>query len=208
MTRRVAAKIWPRGEPRPQSGTLANISATGAFVLVADPPRSGTRVRLEVLDPDHGFVVEGEVVRSHRVVPQLRKVRPSGIGMRFFSPAELTAPLLAPEGEGRAAAGGTYAVHFEDAEAFLESFRRDMSQGGLFVPTPHPAPLRREVTVEIHPPGGDSVCLAARVVQHVGGGHPGVPAAGMGVELVDPPAALEKLRPAVLRLDGGTAGPR
>lgn len=62
------------------------------------------------------------------------------------------------------------------------------------------------MTVEVHPPGEPApVMLRARVVRRFdlplatsGGAEP---PAGMGVELVDPAAAFESLRPIVERIE-------
>lgn len=54
----------------------------------------GERVRLEVLDRDKGFIIEGQVARIHRVALALRHLEQPGVGIRFLVPAELVGELL------------------------------------------------------------------------------------------------------------------
>ncbi len=54
----------------------------------------GERVRLEVVDREKGFMIEGQVARIHRVALALRHLEQPGVGIRFLVPAELVADLL------------------------------------------------------------------------------------------------------------------
>jgi PilZ domain-containing protein len=104
---------------------------------------------------------------------------------------------------------GVFSVRFPSPEEFLEVYRRDILQGGLFVSTLHPARLQEVVTVELHPPlpGAEPILLRARVVQRFepqtgdGTGGPNL-LSGMGLELIDLPALVERLQPLVHRLRG------
>jgi len=98
-------------------------------------------------------------------------------------------------------------VHFASVEEFLEVYRRDILQGGLFVSTRYPARLQETVNVELYPPGllVDPVTVRARVVQRFEPqselGGPNL-LSGMGLELLDVPNLLERLSPVVERLRG------
>lgn len=64
------------------------------FLATVHPLERGDRVRVEVLDHEHGFAVEGVVARVHRVTPALRQVSQPGVGVRFLSIAELISELF------------------------------------------------------------------------------------------------------------------
>lgn len=115
----------------------------------------------------------------------------------------LTRPAPRPVGEG------AFSIHFASTDEFLEVYRRDILQGGLFVSTLHPARIQEAVMVELHPPlpGADPILVRARVVQrfdpHSGDSSGGLNLlAGMGLELIDLPALVERLQPIVHRLRG------
>jgi len=254
--RRVQVQFWKRGEPAAYVGYTTNISMTGMFVATNSPVAQGTRVRVEVMDRDRGFMVEGVVAHARRVQGDLARVLGhSGMGVRFLSVEDLVrelipaahdtarqteeipqpppqpveepagppppaSPLQAPPleaapprppGPQGPAAGtpGYFNVHFKGTEEFLEVFRRDIVQGGLFVSTIQPARLMETVTVELHLPTAeaDSVLLRARVVQRfppdTGDPVPGPNLlSGMGLELLDLPVILERLQPLADRLMG------
>lgn len=255
--RRVQVHFWKRGEPTPYGGYTTNISMTGMFIATNSPMAQGSRIRIEVMDQDRGFMVEGVVAHARKMRGDMARLNQSGMGVRFLSVEELVRelipvayghseeipkgpqtpePLPAPAPEPPrdatppapssevfrslasppppdAAApprppigtgGGTFAIRFEGPEEFLEVFRRDIQQGGLFVSTLYPARMQESVLVELHPPlpGGEPVLLRARVVQrfepHAGGAVNLL--AGMGLELLDLPTVIQKLRPIVDRL--------
>jgi hypothetical protein len=103
--------------------------------------------------------------------------------------------------------GGSFTVHFSGIEEFLEVYRRDILQGGLFVSTRYPARLQETVNVELYPPGllVDPVTVRARVVQRFEPqsetGSPNL-LSGMGLELLEVPSLLARLSPVVERLRG------
>jgi Tfp pilus assembly protein PilZ len=267
--RRVQVHFWKRGEPTVYVGHTTNISMTGMFIATNSPMPQGTRIRIEVMDQDRGFMVEGVVAHARRIRGDLARLQQSGMGVRFLSVEELVrelipaayeteeipagpppvlrpptpipaptpvipgpplvappaaaappppaAPLPAPgapvhhpappAGPPIEGSAGTFSVRFEGSEEFLEVFRRDIQQGGLFVATRYPARLQETVIVELHPPlsGFPPVLLRARVVQRFdpGAGEAGRGLnllSGMGLELMDLPAVIQKLQPIVERL--------
>ena len=123
-------------------------------------------------------------------------------------PSPPSSPLLSRSAP-RPVGEGAFSIHFASTDEFLEVYRRDILQGGLFVSTLHPARIQEAVTVELHPPlpGADPILVRARVVQrfdpHSGdsSGGPNL-LAGMGLELIDLPALVERLHPIVHRLRG------
>lgn len=100
---------------------------------------------------------------------------------------------------------GVFSVHFLSSQDFLEVYRRDIVNGGLFVSTRYPARLQEIVQVELHLPlpSVGPVAVRARVVQRFdpqGEGSTPNLLAGMGVELLDPAKVLAELRPIVASL--------
>jgi Tfp pilus assembly protein PilZ len=273
--RRVQVSFWRRGEPTPYIGYTTNISMTGMFIATNSPLAGGSRIRVEVVDRERGFMVEGVVAHARKISADMTRVSMSGMGVRFLTVEELvrelipsalgstaaipnaappadsgielelpspfatsspippvfepfSEPLNSPFGRrGQDAAPpapapmpppfeprpvprpvgeGAFSVHFTSAEEFLEVYRRDILQGGLFVSTLHPARIQESVTVELYPPlpGAEPVTLRARVVHRFEphsadpGGHNLL--SGMGLELFDLPALVEQLHPVVSRL--------
>jgi Tfp pilus assembly protein PilZ len=258
--RRVQVHFWKQGELTTYVGYSTNISMTGMFVATNSPMPSGTRVRVEVIDRDRGFMVEGVVAHARKVGAEMARLTQSGMGVRFLSVEELVrelvpaafgqteeiprnrdrgsfspSPVSSPEPESadplsappeapapapapsqtaeRSAAaitgsGGAFSIRFSGADEFLEVYRRDILQGGLFVSTRFPARLQETVTVELHPPlaFAEPVLIRARVVQRFepvndATGAPNL-LSGMGLELIDLPALVERLQPIVQRLGG------
>jgi Tfp pilus assembly protein PilZ len=202
------------GEAR--RGYATNISAGGMYIATGSPSTSRTRLRIEIGEPPEDFAVEGVVAHSKRLAPELRMLGLAGMGVRFLPVQELVTELLggASAGLGADAAPGEagedeglYRLRFDSPAQFLKVARSDLAHGGLFVPTPRPAPLDHPVTVEVElpVPGLRPVRLAARVVQRVdpasGGGKPNL-LAGMGVQLEDPEAARKAFLPALESLEG------
>lgn len=215
--RRLPVRFSRLGSDQSYQGFTTNVSSSGVFISTNTVLPKGTRVRIEVCDPLHGFVVEGMVARTLRADSRLQGVMPSGMGVRFLTVDELVGELFprasgapAPAADGETAAEDAkpspkrvrldaYVVRFPSAASFRQSYERDVAQGGLFVATQYPAPVDRTVTLEIHPPEGPSFRLKARVVhcsppvESQPGGEGGKPnlLSGMGVEFVDPQAARE-----------------
>jgi hypothetical protein len=246
---------------------------TGMFIATNSPVPPGTRIRVEVVDRDRGFMMEGVVAHARKVRAELARVTQSGMGVRFLSVEELIRELIpvaygeteevpqdadrafpsstpipfsepepvepafepapSPEppppipsyhepvrpptpasvkAEGPAApftaTGGSFSIRFSSPEEFLEVYRRDIMQGGLFVSTRYPARLQEMVSVELHPPiaFSEPVLIRARVVQRFEPGNESGSSlnllSGMGLELIDLPALVERLQPFVQRLQG------
>jgi PilZ domain-containing protein len=125
-------------------------------------------------------------------------------------PREPVRPAGDPPSADRpvAPAGGAFSLRFSEPDEFLEVYRRDILQGGLFVSTLYPARLQETVSVELFPPipAAPPVLVKARVVQRFeprpGDFSGNNLLAGMGLELLELPALVERLRPIVRRLQG------
>lgn len=260
--RRVQVQFWKRGEPHAYPGYTTNISLTGMFIGTRSPLPPGTRLRIEVLEGDRGFMVEGVVAHARKVRGELMRLSQPGMGVRFLSVEDLVRelvpsgygyedlppaqaeplPPLPPLAEGAVErepawdsvpsipewpvapippplsrpaepiptpreGGGTFAVHFLNPGEFLEVYRRDIVNGGLFVSTRYPGRLQETVNVELHPPFPNArpVLVRARVVQRFEpSGDAFAPnlLAGMGVELLDLPSVVDSLQPYVAGMQG------
>jgi Tfp pilus assembly protein PilZ len=100
--RRVEVRFWRRGQDQPHSGFTIDLSKTGMFLGTSIALDPGERLRLEIVDRERGFVVEGQVARVHRVSLALRHVEQPGVGVRFLGPGDLVSDLI----QGGRAKGG------------------------------------------------------------------------------------------------------
>ncbi len=222
MVRRLPVRFWRVGEERSVTGYTTNISASGMFVMTHQPLPKAARIRVEVLDPRAGFVVEAEVAHAHKVSLDLSALGPSGMGVRFLPietlvrelfPEAMRAasmPVVPPVAPAATAAApppmalqrSAIAVRFSSVEQFQSVYERDLRQGGLFVSTVQAARIGDMVEIDLHLPAPlvGLVRLRARVVHRIdpqagdGMGGPNL-LAGIGVELLDPRGALEALEP-------------
>ena len=87
-------RFWLRGNPQAHSGFTVDVSRSGMFLGTSVALKPGERLRLELIDRENGFMVEGEVARVHRVSAALRHVQQPGVGVRFLPPADLVGELL------------------------------------------------------------------------------------------------------------------
>jgi len=221
VSRRVEVQFWQVGQ-KILRGYSTNISATGMHIATANPLPPRARLRIEVLHGDRGFLIEGVVAHRRAVHPELMKVQPPGMGVRFLSPDELIREIFPLEGalapapdvvdptapqEAHEAQQDedvrTFSVRFASAKDFLGIYHRDIVNGGLFVATSRPGRMREIVRIELHPPDPvpEAILLPARVVQRFQP-QPGTGPilVGMGVELLDLPETLARLQPIAERL--------
>ncbi len=214
--RRVQVQFWQRGAAKRYRGYSANISTGGMYIDTNSLVPKGSRIRLEVGTAEKTFVAEAVVARVNK---SLQTLRPSGMGVRFLTIDELVSELIpeiasvAPKPPRPAAKAnepplpeGSFRLRFTDGQQFLEVYRRDLSTGGLFIPTGKPAALNDVITVEVSvdEPGIAPVRLEARVVHRLDPDMPdgtgGNLMAGMGVEILSFDSALEALRAIVDKL--------
>ena len=204
--RRFRVHFWIRGLDKSHPAFTTNISTAGMFIATNYSVAPGTRVRAEVVSGESSFMVEGAVARVVKVSPTLRSVRQAGLGVRFLTVKELVEemiPELAAEGAQTADDDtlpvGTFRLRFPSKEGFLAAYQRDISTGGLFVPTAKPAAFNENITIqiEIARSGLTPLRLEARVVhslepeQVIGGSNL---MAGMGVELLNHDRDLARLK--------------
>lgn len=87
-------QFWKRGEPHAYPGYTTNISLTGMFIASRSPFPPGTRLRVEVLEGDRGFMVEGVVAHARKIRGELMRLSQPGMGVRFLDVEELVRELI------------------------------------------------------------------------------------------------------------------
>ncbi len=92
--RRVQVQFWKRGEPHAYPGYTTNISLTGMFIASRSPFPPGTRLRVEVLEGNRGFMVEGVVAHARSIRGELMRLSQPGMGVRFLDVEELVKELI------------------------------------------------------------------------------------------------------------------
>lgn len=92
--RRVQVQFWKRGEAHAHPGYTTNISMTGMFLATNSPQVPGTRLRIEVLEGDRGFVVEGVVAHARKTRGDMMRLSHPGMGVRFLGVDELVRELI------------------------------------------------------------------------------------------------------------------
>jgi Tfp pilus assembly protein PilZ len=193
-------RFWVRGEQEARSAFIHDISTTGVFITTPYPLPRGTEVRIEIHADGSTYNVEAVVARRVWVAPDLRRLGPTGMGMRFLGPDELV-HRLRERGAGRVAStkqeDGHFRIVLEDDKEMLRTYARDLELGGLFIPTETPPELNRVIFVDFQLPGSTEVVgFPARVVQRIPPGQNGKALrAGAAVAFENPDAVIERLRP-------------
>lgn len=205
FAKRSQVRYWIGDDPRARTGFINDISSTGVFVVTPYPLDRGTEIRLEILDGDSVLSFEAVVARRVWVAPDLRRIGPTGMGVRFLTPESLV-ERLKKRGGGRkplVERDGAMRLVIEDDRELLETYARELSQGGLYLPTDDPPRLNRQVVVEFVLPGDEPAVRAkATVVQRVPPGQNagGLPA-GIAVVFDDLPGLLERVGPHLPTVD-------
>jgi Tfp pilus assembly protein PilZ len=116
-------------------------------------------------------------------------------------------PASVPAAPPVRAGSGLFSVQFASPHDFLEVFRRDILNGGLFVPTRYPGRMQETVDIELLPPDPNEppFRFQARVVQRYEPHSDDLDGtnllSGMGLEILNLPAVLDRLRPVVARFE-------
>jgi hypothetical protein len=92
--RRVQVQFWRRGELQSYPGYTTNISTTGMFLATNSPQPPGTRLRIEVMNGDQSFILEGVVAHARKVRGDMVRLSHPGMGIRFLSVAEMVRELI------------------------------------------------------------------------------------------------------------------
>ena len=98
--RRLPVRFWEPETGAPHQAFTVDISLSGMFIATRAPLAQGARFRIELLEPEHNYFFQGEVVRSAKVAPELQRLGPSGMGVRLLAIEELVGELI-PKAAGR-----------------------------------------------------------------------------------------------------------
>lgn len=96
--RYLPGRVWRSGETHVVLGHTSNISRTGLCVVATRVFLSGVRVRLEV-GATRSFGAERVAARSLRSPPELARIEPAGMGIRFLGITELVSEPLVSAGQ-------------------------------------------------------------------------------------------------------------
>ncbi len=193
---RIRVYFWDRETNKRSLGFSTNISTSGMYITTGRLLPKGTRIRVALRSADdRNVAIEAVVARAIR---SRHQIQPDGMGVRFLRVEELVREVIPEIGaalsEDRAPSEeGVYRLRFANREQFLAAYWRDLSTGGIFVPTDEPAPLDKAVTIEMQLEGGAPVRFQARVVHRAEPGD-GNLMAGMGVELMSFDQTLAALK--------------
>ena len=181
FAKRSRVRYWLGDDPKARNAFINDISASGVFIVTPYPVERGTELRLEIVEDDKVLKFEAVVARRVWVAPDLRKIGPTGMGVRFLTPDELVQRLKS-RGAGRTPTprreDGVFRLILEDDRDLLASYAKELSQGGLYIPTDEPPALNDEIVVEfVLPDGaGEPIRAQATVVQRI---PPGQQAGGL-----------------------------
>jgi Tfp pilus assembly protein PilZ len=155
--------FWCQGDPKPHVGYTTNISMTGMFVATTSPFAAGSRIRVELVDRDRAFMVEGVVAHARRLQLEMVRLSQSGMGVRFLTVEELVRELI-PGGVGETAETEVIPVDRVRQEPPPASPEPPPAQ-----PTPPPAPAKAGLppppATPVDPAGGSFTVRFASVAE-------------------------------------------
>ncbi len=197
VVRRLPVRFWRVGEERTVNGYTTNISTTGMFVVTHQPFPKGARLRVEVLDPRSGFMVEAEVAHAHKVSLELSALGTSGMGLRFL-PIETLVRELFPQAFPTDRSGRPTE---NPAEPPVDPWSAHTGSRPAVKPVPAPAPQpARPGTPPAPPAPARSPSMSSKRVPIVRLGAPSAPAppgkasAGVTVPIAVRFSSLEQFR--------------
>jgi Tfp pilus assembly protein PilZ len=191
--RRLQVRFWPQDDvDSAYVGYSRNVSMTGMFVATVHPMKPGRLLEIHFRGEGYDFRLRGQVIHAAKVSPMLQAVRPSGMGIRFLGRSlELERLLPVEERSPDKLEQRVYPVYFSGAKALVDSYERDVRNGGLFVPTSRPAQLDERVAIEVHLPRPSDPVLTfrAKVVHRVAEGEQ----PGMGIAFEEQSEVINRL---------------
>jgi len=161
-----------------------NISKGGIFIKTENPLPPQTAIEIKLFLPDEPEPLEavGEVV--HIIEPELAREKgwDAGMGVQFVDFEETMQaklekyinkrlkenPHLLQDRRKHPRASIRMKVRFPDLSTLLEKYAKDISQGGIFIPTNDPKPVGTVMNLTlIHPDTGEEVEVQGEVVRVV-----------------------------------------
>ena len=161
-----------------------NISKGGIFIKSGKPLPSQTVIEIKIFLPGHkdALDVVGEVV--HTIEPEIAKERgwEPGMGIHFVDfPEDVqqrlthyvdsqakTMPVEKSDRRKHPRSSIRLKVKFPDLTTLLENYAKDISRGGIFIPTTDPKPVGVIITLTlIHPENQEEIEIQGEVVRVV-----------------------------------------
>lgn len=207
---RVRIEVLERGRSFMLEGVVAHARKIRGELMRISQTGMGVRfLSVEELVRELIPIVPGEPATEEIPVEAAQAIEPAE--PLPSSPASAPAPVAdgapARPAPPARAGSGLFSVQFASPRDFVEVFRRDILNGGLFVPTRYPGRIQETVDVELLPPDPDEppFRFQARVVQRYEPHSDDLDGtnllSGMGLEILNLPAVLDRLRPVVERFE-------
>lgn len=125
-TRRFIARFGEHDFSR--SGFTKDISAGGSFIISSYRPPLDSYLHLQIFVENQQSAYFEATVRHHKIIPpELRSMDQGGFGVRFLTPHEVLAHVLAD-------AGKLLEVRYATAADLKLAHEREIQHGGVFVP--------------------------------------------------------------------------
>jgi len=162
----------------------SNLSKGGLFIKTKEPlpPQSVIEIKLFLPDEENPLSAVGEVV--HIITPEFAEEKGWNPGMgvhlidfeetvqkqleRYIHKRAQEQPWTIMERRRHPRAVIRMKVRFPDLTTLIENYAKDLSQGGIFIPTNDPKPVGTEIALTlIHPDTGEEIALQSEVVRVV-----------------------------------------
>ena len=161
-----------------------NISKGGIFIKTQNPLPPQTAIEIKLFLPDEPEPIEGVGEVVHIIPPELAEERgwDAGMGVQFVDFEETMQkkleryiysrikenPRLIQDRRKHPRAKIRMKVRFPDLTTLLENFAKDISQGGIFIPTNNPKPVGTVMNLTlIHPDTKEEIEVKGEVVRVV-----------------------------------------
>lgn len=191
-----------------------NISKGGIFIKSNSPLPSQTVIEIKIFLPGEKKPIDtvGEVV--HTIEPETAKERgwDPGMGIHFVDFPQAMQERLTRYVDSQAKVNPEVKldrrrhprssirlkVKFPDLTTLLENYAKDISQGGIFIPTTDPKPVGVIITLTlIHPDSSEEVEIQGEVVRVVSEREAREQkdkklAPGMGIKFINPDQSQQK----------------
>jgi hypothetical protein len=117
-------------------GFTKNISIGGLYLASSKLLDVGTRVHLRIYVANEFFLAEGQVVHVKQVPPNLRRIEPQGMGIRFVNPAEIVRKLV----PSKQRQSDRFALECQNANSLDYILKEQLKASVLVFPVKPPLP--------------------------------------------------------------------
>lgn len=150
-------------------GFTRDVSLGGLYVICRTALPTAKRLHVQVFLDDKDFLLfEGVPVHVEQIPPPLRTAKEQGFGLKFMLPSEGMSSIIgATEGADIDGKRDTsFIVEYPTIDDLRAAWLRELSHGGVFVPTAAGAKRDQTVPIQIRLPfAGVSLEIRGRVLQ-------------------------------------------